>query len=89
MTKQAELEARIEARIREGSVGQIWDRSIMPARTKRQMEAEVEELRQQCPDPDILDGFIRLVRQGRILNSGERKEGSIVWITPDALTPAG
>jgi hypothetical protein len=34
MTKQAELEARIEARIREGSVGQIWDAvSCRPGRS--------------------------------------------------------
>jgi hypothetical protein len=81
----AELEAKIEAYTRQNSVGQVWDRSIVPARTRERIEADIAELRRHMGDPDLLDGFISLVRQGRIINSGERRDGIIIWITPDAL----
>jgi hypothetical protein len=85
MTEQAELEARIEAIIRERSHGEIWNRAVVPRRTRRQVEADVAELRGGMRDPNYMDAFTALVRQGRIINSGERRDGCIVWITPDAL----
>jgi hypothetical protein len=89
MPKQDQLEAEIEEFIRERSLGEIWDRARVPARTKAQMEADIAELRRRMRNPDIMDAFISCVRKGTIINSGERREGTIVWIVPDALTPAG
>jgi hypothetical protein len=87
MTKRARLEARIEAYARENSVGQAWDHTRVPARTKQQMAADIAEIRQyrHLGDPDLLNAFIALARKGRIINSGERRDGVIVWIVPDAL----
>jgi hypothetical protein len=82
MTKQAELEARIEAYVRDNSVGQVWDRARVPARTKARMEADIAECRRRMTDPDLLDAFISLARKGRIINSGERRRASSSGSSP-------
>jgi hypothetical protein len=44
-----------------------------------QVESDIEEIRRDRSDPDIMDAFISLVRDGRIVNSGRRRNGKIVW----------
>jgi hypothetical protein len=48
---------------------------------QEQMEADIAEIRRGMRDPDIMDAMIELVREGRIINSGERRAGWVVWIS--------
>jgi hypothetical protein len=46
-----------------------------------QLEADIAELRRHMKDPDIMDAMISLVREGKVVNSGRRRQGKIVWIS--------
>lgn len=47
---------------------------------KEQLESDLEEIRREMSDPDVMDAFISLVRTGRVVNSGRRRNGKIVWV---------
>ena len=58
----------------------------MKAIADRQLESDIEEIRRSMRDPDLMDAFIGLVRAGKIVNTGQRRDGKILWAHKDALS---
>jgi len=47
---------------------------------KKRLDTDIEEIRREASDPDLMDALISLVRNGTIVNSGRRHNGRIVWM---------
>jgi hypothetical protein len=56
---------------------------VKRAVTSEELEAAIADL--ILPDPDLLEAHALLIREGRLVDSGRRRNGRIVWMLAERL----